>query len=88
MTTVRTATQGSQPTFGGLRVGIMRVGLVDGTPLAQLALRTPSDEVVVLLEQGATFDVDGIGTLHLDAVHAREGPVRGEVTLRFEEAVV
>lgn len=85
MTTVRNARQGSQPTFGVLRVGIMRVGLADGAPLAQLALRTPSDEAVVVLDEGDAFELDGVGTLHLDEIRASEGTVRGEVTLRFEE---
>ncbi|MCW2794329.1 MAG: hypothetical protein JWO76_3427 [Nocardioides sp.] len=82
--TVR-AEQGSQPSFGGVRVGIMRVGEHQGERKARLEIRDASTGKRVDLVEGQSEDLLGVGTLTLDQVHLASGR-RGEVTLSFRAA--
>lgn len=71
-----TAEQGTQPRFGDVRVGIMRVGEKEGVPTARLAVRTPDDTQIVDLGQGAPLSVAGHGTLSVIGAHPPTGPNR------------
>jgi hypothetical protein len=53
------ATQGSQPTFGGVRVGVMRVGEHQGRRKARLWLNSPADHLRVDLAEGESQDLFG-----------------------------
>jgi hypothetical protein len=80
--TVR-APQGSQPHFGDLRVGIMRVGEHQGRRKARLWINGADTHLRVDLVEGASEHIPGHGTLTLDAVHLPSSGQRGEVTLTF-----
>jgi hypothetical protein len=80
--TVR-APQGSQPHFGGLRVGIMRVGEHEGRRKARLWINGADTHLRVDLVEGGSQHVVGHGTLTLDAVHLPTPGRRGEATLTF-----
>ncbi|MBD8078599.1 hypothetical protein [Cellulosimicrobium arenosum] len=80
------ASQGSQPRFADVRVGIMRIGVREGRALVQLALRSPRGEDVVVVDEGEAIDLHGAGLLHLDEVHGVEGSTTGEVVLSFHPA--
>ena len=80
--TVR-AGQGSQPHFGGLRVGIMRVGEHQGLRKARLWINGADTHLRVDLVEGGSQHLTGHGTLTLDAVHLPSPGRRGEVTLTF-----
>jgi len=80
--TVRAA-QGSQPHFGGLRVGIMRVGEHEGRRKARLWINGADTHLRVDLAEGGSQHVAGHGTLTLDAVHLPTPGRRGEATLTF-----
>lgn len=69
-----TADQGSQPSFGQVRVGILRVGIKAGVPTARLALRSPEDQQIVDVARGETVLVPGEGSITLAEVHRRETP--------------
>jgi hypothetical protein len=77
------ASQGSQPHFAGLRVGIMRVGEHQGLRKARLWINGSDTHLRVDLAEGASQHLAGHGTLTLDAVHLPAPGRRGEVTLTF-----
>ncbi|MCB7136077.1 hypothetical protein [Cellulosimicrobium marinum] len=81
-----TAAQGEQPTFAGVRVGVMRVGVRGDRARVQLAVRSPHRQDVVVVDRGGSVDLHGAGTLHVDAVDGVEGSSRGTVTFTFEPA--
>lgn len=82
---VRRVPQGSQPTFNGVRVGIVIAGLKDGVPTARLLLRSDADTRPVDVTEGDSVDLLGQGTLTVTQVHPREvADQRDEVTLTFE----
>ncbi|MEO7060310.1 MAG: hypothetical protein ABI083_11360 [Lapillicoccus sp.] len=81
--TVR-AKQGSQPNFNDVRVGIIRAGLKDGVPTAQLLLRSQEETQEVFLVEGEAVDLLGHGRLTVTGVHRGATPQdRTEVTLTW-----
>ena len=81
--TVR-ARQGSQPTYAGVRVGVMAVGVHRGVAKARLLLRSDREGRRVDLALGDTEDLFGLATVSLDEVHPEPGG-RGVVTLTFRD---
>ena len=77
------ASQGSQPHFDGLRVGIMRVGEHRGDRKARLWINGADTHLRVDLVEGGSQHLAGHGTLTLDEVHLASPGRRGEVTLTF-----
>ncbi|MCW2842654.1 MAG: hypothetical protein JWN22_570 [Nocardioides sp.] len=75
--------QGSQPSFSGVRVGIMRVGEHHGDLKARLEIRDDTSGKRVDLVEGQSEDLLGVGTLTLEQVHLAGSGRRGEVTLSF-----
>ena len=84
--TTTSAAQGSQPHFGDLRVGIMRVGEHQGHRKARLWINGPDTHLRVDLVEGGSQHLPGHGTLTLDAVHLPAPGRRGEVTLTLVDA--
>lgn len=83
MTQTISAGQGSQPSFADVRVGIMRIGAKDGRVVAQLAVRSPRAQDIVVVDVGDQLDLDGAGALHIDAIELVAGTVSGTVTFTF-----
>jgi len=63
-----TAPQGSQPSLGGIRIGIMNAATIDGVSKAKLLVRPPSGDVIVVLTAGEPRKIVDVGTLVLDEV--------------------
>lgn len=85
MTTQVRVQQGSQPRFADVRVGIMRTAERDGRAVAQLAVRSPRRQEILVVDVGDEVELHGAGTLRVLAITApAEG--RGEVELAFEPA--
>ncbi len=83
--TVRVA-QASQPTFAGVRVGVVLVGLKAGVPTTRLLLRSDDQADRRDLAEGDSVDLFGQGTLTVLGVHPREHPdERDYVTITFTE---
>ena len=77
-----TAEQGSQPTLGGMRIGIMEAATIGGVSKAKLLLRPESGDRTIVITAGEPIDVDGVGSLSLDAVIDEvEGESKVRVTL-------
>ncbi len=77
------ASQGSQPHFAGLRVGIMRVGQHQGHRKARLWINGADTHLRVDLVEGESQHIASHRTLTLDGVHLPSPGRRGEGTLTF-----
>lgn len=78
--------QGTQPRFGDLRVGVMRVGEHQGRRKARLWINGTDTHLRVDLAEGEAQHLPGHGTLTLDEVHPVGTGSRGEVVLTFRAA--
>lgn len=78
-----TVTQGSQPQFADVKVGVMRVGVRGSEAKVQLMVRSPRQEEVRVVDRDGSLDLHGAGSLHVDAIDGRPGTVAGSVTLTF-----
>ena len=78
--------QGSQPQFGGVRVGVMRVGEHQGHRKARLWLNSADAHLRLDVIEGEATDLFGHGTLTLDEVHLPASGRRGAVTVTFVPA--
>ena len=79
-----TAPQGSQPTLGGIRIGIMNAATIDGVSKAKLLVRPPSGDTVVVLTAGEPKQIPDVGTLVLDEVIPAVADVSAiSITLRL-----
>jgi len=77
-----TAEQGSQPTVGGMRIGIMEAATIGGVSKAKLLVRPESGERIVVITAGQPIDIEGVGSLSLDEVIPEvEGESKVRVTL-------
>ncbi|WP_369372361.1 hypothetical protein AB1046_03230 [Promicromonospora sp. Populi] len=86
MNRTTTASQGSQPHFADVKVGIMRVGVRGAEAKVQLMVRSPRQDEVVVVPRGGSLDLTGAGTLHVDAIEGSPDTVQGEVTFTFTPA--
>lgn len=77
-----TASQGSQPTIAGLRIGIIDAATFDGLSKARLLLRPPGEDLQVVLAVGESREVPGHGTVTLVGVEADDPDARPRVTIR------
>ena len=84
MTETHAAVQGSQPTLGGMRVGIMDAATIGGLSKAKLLLRPESGDEIVVLTAGVPHVVAGVGTLTLDEVIAENPESKVRVVLSLE----
>ncbi|MDJ0312536.1 hypothetical protein [Arthrobacter sp. H35-D1] len=77
------AGQGSQPTVGTLRIGIIDVARYDGVSKARLLLRPASGDRAVTVTEGTSVTVPGHGELTLEHV-STDG--KGSVTLSLQSS--
>lgn len=79
-----TVAQASQPTYAGVRVGIVIAGLNNGIPMVRLAIRNDEESTMVDLREGESAALFDRGTVTVDAVHPRvTEEERDRVTLTF-----
>jgi hypothetical protein len=76
--------QGSQPSYAGVRVGVMVVGEHEGVRKARLMIRSDRQSKRVDLVAGETEDLFGVATVTIDEVRPELGG-RGSVTLTFQD---
>lgn len=65
-----TAKQGSQPSFGSLRVGIVDLATIDGVSKARLLLRLDSGDKAVTVTEGDSVSLPHHAELILEKVSA------------------
>ena len=77
-----TAEQGSQPTLGGMRIGIMEAATIGGVSKAKLLVRPESGDRTIVITAGEPIEIEGVGVLSLDEVIAEvESASKVRVTL-------
>lgn len=64
----------------------MRIGARDGRAVAQLAVRGPEGQEIVIVDVGETLELAGTGRLSVDSITPGAGSERGEVQFTFEAA--
>ena len=81
-----TASQWSQPAFGGVRVGIFQAGEPDGVLTVRLLLRNESENRYVDVVPGGVVDLFGQGVLTVEEIRlgGKSGSGRDGVVLAFE----
>ncbi len=79
-----TVRQGAQPSFAGFRVGVMRIGLRDGQPAVQLAVRSDRHSEIVVLGVGEVIGLGEGGRLRVREILAGRESMRSSVTFSFE----
>lgn len=81
-----TASQGSQPRFAGVRVGIFQAGEPDGVLTVRLLLRNERENRYVDVVPGGVVDLFGQGVLTVEKIRlgGELGAGRDDVVLAFE----
>lgn len=79
-----TVKQGMQPTFGGVQVGIVKIGVADGAPAIQVWIRAAQQERKQAFREGHSVALPGAGTLRFDAIQPADGNTRASAVLAYE----
>lgn len=80
-----TIQQGMQPSFGGVLVGIVKIGVADGAPAIQVWIRTAGEEVKQAFREGQSVSLPGAGTLRFDAIRPAHGDHAASADLAYAE---
>jgi hypothetical protein len=77
--------QGMQPSFGGVLVGIVKIGVAGGAPAIQVWIRTAEHEFKQAFREGESIALPGAGTLRFDAIRPADDPQQASADLAFAE---
>lgn len=80
-----TVKQGTQPRFGNVLVGIVKIGVAEGAPAIQLWIRTPGQERKQAFREGQSTSLPGAGTLRIDSITPAQGDAAATATLAYTE---
>lgn len=78
--------QGSQPTFDGVRVGVVVAAMHQGQAKVRLLVRGPEDKKRVDVVAGEEIDLFGRGVLTVDEIDLQPEGGRDRVALTFRPA--
>ena len=79
-----TVKQGMQPTFDGVKVGVVKIGIADGAPAVQFWIRTPEQERKQAFRQGQSVTLPGAGLLTVTSIHPAEDTSAAFATLTYD----
>jgi hypothetical protein len=79
--------QGTQALFGDVRVGVMRIGSRDGRVVAQLAVRSPKLQELVIVDVDQVLEWPGVGRLEIGTIEHIPGTTGGTVEMSFAAGV-
>ena len=79
-----TVKQGMQPTFGGVQVGIVKIGVADGAPAIQVWIRTAEQERKQAFREGHSVALPGAGTLRFDSIRPADGTTAASAVLAYD----
>ena len=79
-----TVKQGMQPTFGGVQVGIVKIGVADGAPAIQIWIRTAEQERKQAFREGHSVELPGAGTLRFNSIQPADGTTAASAVLAYE----
>lgn len=80
-----TIRQGMQPSFGGVLVGIQKIGVAGGAPAIQVWIRTAEQEVKQAFREGQSVTLPGAGTLRFEAIRPADGDQPASADLAYAE---
>ncbi|WP_160667358.1 hypothetical protein [Pseudarthrobacter sp. ATCC 49987] len=79
-----TVKQGMQPTFGGVQVGIVKIGVADGAPAIQVWIRTSQQQRKQAFREGHSVALPGAGTLRFASIQPADGNTPASAVLAYE----
>ncbi|BCW50023.1 hypothetical protein [Arthrobacter sp. StoSoilB13] len=83
-----TVKQGMQPTFDGVRVGVVKIGIADGAPAIQFWIRTAEQERKQAFRAGQSVALPGAGLLTIASIQPADGTTPASATLAYDDGHV
>lgn len=80
-----TVRQGMQPSFNGVLVGIVKIGVAGGAPAIQVWIRTPGQEFKQAFREGQSVGLPGAGTLRFEGIQPADGTHAASAELAYAE---
>jgi len=81
-----TVTQGMQPAFDGVLVGIVKIGRADGAPAIQVWIRTAGQERKQAFREGQSVALPGAGTLLFEKIRPAGDGSKASAVLAYTAA--
>jgi hypothetical protein len=78
-----TVKQGMQPEFGGVLVGIVKIGVADGAPAIQVWIRTAEQERKQAFREGQSVALPGAGTLRIESIQPADAGMAASAVLAY-----
>ena len=78
-----TVRQGMQPNFGGVLVGIVKIGFTGGAPAIQVWIRAGGQERKQAFREGQSVVLPGAGTLRFDSIRPADGERTASADLTY-----
>lgn len=79
-----TVKQGMQPTFDGVKVGVVKIGIADGAPAIQFWIRTAEQQRKQAFREGQSVTLPGAGLLTVTSIHPADGSTAASATLTYD----
>ncbi|MGF6834212.1 hypothetical protein QF015_002394 [Paenarthrobacter sp. TE4293] len=79
-----TVKQGMQPTFDGVKVGVVKIGMADGAPAIQFWIRTAEQQRKQAFREGQSVTLPGAGLLTVTSIQPSDGTTAGSATLTYD----
>ncbi|MGO4431892.1 hypothetical protein AB4Y88_00935 [Paenarthrobacter sp. RAF9] len=79
-----TVKQGMQPTFDGVKVGVVKIGMAEGAPAVQFWIRTAEQERKQAFREGQSVTLPGAGVLTVTVIQPDDDSVLASVTLKYD----
>jgi len=79
-----TVKQGMQPTFDGVQVGVVKIGIADGAPAIQFWIRTAEQERKQAFRTGQSITLPGAGVLTIASIQPADGTTAASATLAYD----
>lgn len=79
-----TVKQGMQPTFDGVKVGVVKIGIAEGAPAVQFWIRTTGQERKQAFREGQSVTLPGAGILTVTGIHPDDDSALASVTLKYD----
>ncbi|UVJ39062.1 hypothetical protein [Arthrobacter sp. CJ23] len=79
-----TVKQGMQPSFGGVLVGIVKIGVADAAPAIQVWIRSSGQERKQAFREGQSVLLPGAGTLRVESIRPADGDAAAFAVLAYD----
>lgn len=76
--------QGMQPTFDGVKVGIVKMGVAEGAPAIRVWIRTARQERKQAFREGQSVTLPGAGPLTVTSIQPVDGTRAASATLTYD----